>query len=376
MRRVRDGGGRRRRCERRRNTRHPGRGAGCLLYPAGGLSYYELLSGADGHFIRWRLGQDYGALGRGLAFIGDLDGDGREDYLVGDPAACSVDLLSGVERADDTAVSAEVVPLVSSVASLGDVDGDGHSDFAVGAPNRGWVGLYSGGSGALIRSLDDIGYQSGFGSAVVGIGDVSGDGWPDLVVGAPGAFGGKGAAYVYSGRDDVLLYVVGVERAGERLGSSLARIGDLDGDGRSEFVVGAPYATIGGQTNAGRAVVYGVSYGPPLGEARNLQVEKSLAGIELNWEPAEPGCVGSDYGVYRGTLASLASGLYDHTRVACTTDGSTQFTVPPDAGAGEYFLVSVTHVNEEGDLGATSDGAPRPLGTATCRPFHNTSACH
>lgn len=341
------------------------------------LTYVDLLSGADGHFIRWRLSQQPGgALGSSLAFIADLDGDGVADYLIGDAGANSVHVVSGASGQtirDQTGDG----HYGSSLASLGDLDGDGYPDFAVGAwSGRGAVHVYSGVSGALLMSLMGAGPEDSFGTRVEGIGDVSGDGWPDFVVGAPRPLNQSGgSAYVYSGRDGVLLCEIGGGSAGDYLGMSLARIGDLDGDGRSEFEIGAPFASIGGQTFTGRVVVYGVSLGPPLGEARHLELEKSTTSIELHWEPADPGCAGSDYAVYRGTLASLRTGVYDHTPVVCTTGGSTHDVLPPGAEAGEYFLVSVTRLNEEGSLGASSDGAPRPVGTPSCRPFRNPSAC-
>jgi hypothetical protein len=78
---------------------------------------------------------------------------------------------------------------------VGDVDGDGIPDVAVGAPGQNRAGqddqgrafVFSGATGARLQTLDDPvpQAQAHFGSALAGVGDVDGDGVPDLAVGAP-----------------------------------------------------------------------------------------------------------------------------------------------------------------------------------------------
>ena len=141
-----------------------------------------------------------------------------------------------------------------AVAGLGDVDGDGRGDFVVGAPNNGptcigGVGnppgayVFSGHTGQLLFRLVPNGpeqIQSRFGAAVAGIGDVDGDSMPDILVGAPEldvlGIPSSGAAFVFSGADGhQLARLAGVP--GGRQGRVVCNIGDLDADGVSDFAV-------------------------------------------------------------------------------------------------------------------------------------------
>ena len=95
----------------------------------------------------------------------------------------------------------------TSVASLGDVNADGKPDFLVGVPGKdvgdefsrvGVAYIYSGANGSLIRTLNDpaADVDARFGFAVANAGDVDGDGVSDALIGAPG----HSAAFVFSGR--------------------------------------------------------------------------------------------------------------------------------------------------------------------------------
>ena len=99
-----------------------------------------------------------------------------------------------------------------------------------------------------------------FGGSCGGGGDVDGDGVPDFVAGSPGkdtSGAEAGAAIVRSGRTGALLLTLFGDTAGDRLGISAALPGDLDGDGRSEILVGAHRADVAGPDSGLARVVSG-----------------------------------------------------------------------------------------------------------------------
>ncbi len=126
---------------------------------------------------------------------------------------------------------------------VGDLDGDGAMDFATSAPSaQGWAGVvyvYSGRSGKeLFRLEGQPGWQ--LGNAVEGRGDVNGDGTMDVVAGAPSWGTNPGHVIVAAGKDGSVLHTLTAGVAGDRFGTKVTTMRDLNGDDHAEIVVGAP----------------------------------------------------------------------------------------------------------------------------------------
>jgi ELWxxDGT repeat protein len=198
-----------------------------------------------------------------VAAIADVNGDSIDDILVGAYGDASDTGIAFVFSGSAAAGFALIRPLQDptgapgdlfgySLSALGDVDGDTVPDILVGARgddgNRGSATVFSGESGAALRQLTDpLGDANDyFGYATSGIGDVDGDGTPDMLV---GAFGGDspvatapGVVIVFSGVDGSVvrrLYNSSGE-TGDDFGRAIANAGDLDGDLVDDIIVGAP----------------------------------------------------------------------------------------------------------------------------------------
>lgn len=230
--------------------------------------------------------------GSAVSGIGDLNGDGTLDAVVGAPGGDEggpqrgetwVMFLTAGGRAQQWQRIADGVGgfdgdlddedrFGSAVADIGDVNGDGVTDLAVGTPNdddgsdnagaiwilmmnsNGRVGSRQKISQTAGRLDGSLGADDNFGAALTGIGDLDGDGIPDLAVGAPGGDdGGPDRGEVWILFLDVEGKVRDKERIADggggfdgdlndddRFGSAVADIGDMNNDGIRDLAVGAP----------------------------------------------------------------------------------------------------------------------------------------
>ena len=196
--------------------------------------------------------------GSAVAGLGDIDGDGVPDFATGAPR----DGVAGGTGRVEVIRGATGVPIRTlsgpapgdafgkAVRRCGDIDRDGTEDMVVGAPlddtvdtDAGAAYVISGATGAVLFTLypDSTGGQFGF--SVSGAGDTNGDGWPEVIVGAPYA-AGQGRAYLFSGRDASLLWTFGPDLGDTRFGWCVREIDDADDDTFADIMVGCP----GGRT--------------------------------------------------------------------------------------------------------------------------------
>ncbi|HKD99502.1 MAG TPA: hypothetical protein VKE69_00715, partial [Planctomycetota bacterium] len=224
---------------------------------------------------------DGGQMGFSVAGAGDVNLDGIPDVIAGAPFSAVNGVASGRAAVYSGATGGTLFTISGdsandtlgwSVAGMGDVDGDGRSDVVVGAPNdetglfvnTGAVWMCSGLNGATLHKIGLFQTGARWGESVCGLGDVNADGVPDYVAGAPGWDSASetdaGAVFVCSGVTGTSIYQVegspNVFGDGERLGASIARVADMNNDGRDDFVAGAPgYDSLLG-TNYGRVRVF------------------------------------------------------------------------------------------------------------------------
>jgi hypothetical protein len=286
------------------------------------------------------------SLGYAVALLGDIDGDGAGDAVIGaygedggGSGAGRTWLLYGSSTVASAPLSA--APSLTGPAAgdflgfaldaAGDVDGDGLADVVIGAQGddragdragAAWVWL--GGTRASGTTSIDVqgaawtgeaaGDAAGYG--VAGVGDLDGDGFDDLLIGAREAADDAGVAYLlYGGSSigsggslaDADAAFTGAE-PGDRVGERFAMgAGDIDGDGVPEFVFGA-YDSDAGATRGGAVHVVAGTSGRVSGDQDLAAADTTLEGplyARLGWSVGAGGDLDGDgYG-------DLVAGGYD-----------------------------------------------------------------
>jgi hypothetical protein len=291
--------------------------------------------------------------GWAVASVGDVNADGTPDYAVGAPWADPngvTDAGAVYVYSGKTGLLLYWVPgtqafanLGWAICALGDVNADGRDDFVVGVPGwsqgaagMGRVSIFSGASGAALHNHAGSDWNDSLGWSLASIGDWNHDGTPDFIAGAPGKSYGSmeeaGAVYVFSGDGTTIgsPIVSHTPAAHDRFGHSVAAA-DVNGDGTKEFVIGAPYADPNGRIDAGSIFVAGSAW----------QWNGGNAGDRAGWSVAGAGNIDGDgtEDVIGGAPFARPSGL-DSAGVAWVFPGHviSGATAMADPAAGYIFL--------------------------------------
>ncbi len=256
--------------------------------------------------------QDFAEMGYSVASAGDINGDGYSDIIVGAPGYNNGQFFegvvfvylgsgSGVNLASSVLLEKNQASATfgRSVASAGDVNGDGYSDIVVGAfnfdngqSNEGSAFVYHGSASGIntasSTTLESNQVDAFFGFSVACAGDVNGDGYSDIIVGADNFDNGQaneGSAFVYQGSSSgiisVAISILESDKVSANLGRSVACAGDVNGDGFSDVITGA-YNFTNGESSEGAAFVFhGSAFS--LSTSENTALESNQLNANLGW---------------------------------------------------------------------------------------------
>lgn len=309
-----------------------------------------------------------------VAGAGDINGDGFADIIIGaqfhdagqtDEGKAFLYFGSGEGLLPAAAWSGEsdqeLARYGNSVAGAGDINGDGFGDIIVGASNytlddthEGMAYAYYGAASGLSAepAWENACMQASaqYGYSLAGAGDINGDGYDDFAVGAPfydNGLGAEGRVFLFrgtsSGPDSTPAWAVSGSQLDAQFGFALSMAGDLNGDGYGDLAVGAPYFD-GTGNDTGRIYLYqGSPAGLPL--SPSLILEGDQPGENLGYSVAAAGDVNGD------GLGDLLAGSpsYDD---AYPEEGRTQLYLGDPSGLSATPAWTVTGQQNGARLGA------------------------
>jgi FG-GAP repeat/Secretion system C-terminal sorting domain len=306
------------------------------------------------------------SMGVSVASAGDVNGDGYSDVIIGANQFSNPELNEGVAfmflGSSNGIVSIIDTILESnqagaefgfSVASAGDMNGDGYSDVIVGAKSydtqNGAAFLYTGAAtgvdGTSFTQLQPSTLNAQFGYSVAPAGDVNGDGYSDVLVGAPfysNVESNEGGAFIYHGAPNGCAEVAGATLTNSQNGSQMGRCvnsaGDVNGDGFGDVIVSAPNYT-NMQSQEGAAYIY---HGSAMGLSANPAaiVESNVASGALGGAASSAGDVNGDgYSdiVVRSYSFSQGGDLFVYHGSSLGIDTTVQIVLRPDFDIMGYF---------------------------------------
>lgn len=267
--------------------------------------------------------QDFAEMGYSVASAGDINGDGYSDIVVGAPGYDNGQFFEGVTfiylgSATGINLASSVILEMNqssslfgrSVASAGDVNGDGYSDVVIGAfnydngqNNEGAAFIYHGSASGINTvaaiSLESNQADASFGFSVACAGDVNGDGYSDIIIGADNYDNGlsnEGSSFIYQGSSAGIISTaissIESNQANANLGRSVACAGDVNGDGFSDIITSA-YNYTNGESNEGVAFIYhGSAFSVVVTE--NTALEPNQANANLGWSVSTAGDINGD----------------------------------------------------------------------------------